>query len=233
MLHLHDISKSFNLTGGQKAHILNHLHLKVEAGESVGIIGPSGCGKSTLLNLIAGLDQPDSGEILFEGKPVQQFSVDELAQYRQQKIGMIFQLHHLLPQLTVMENILLPTLASPSKRSAKDDQARAESLLEKVGLTGRMGEFPATLSGGERQRVACVRALILKPRLLLADEPTGSLDHEHAESLADLLINLQQAESVALIVVTHAQSLAEKMDFHFELRDGKLHEHSTAADKAT
>jgi ABC-type lipoprotein export system ATPase subunit len=187
----------------------------------VAITGPSGSGKSTILNIIGALDRADSGEVLVDGRDVEKLRDAELASYRNTTVGFIFQLHHLLPQCTILENVLVPTLAGKL-----DDRAalrkRAEKLLDSVGLKHRLAHRPGELSGGERQRVAVARALINQPKLLLADEPTGALDRTSASRLVDLLAELNRDHGVTLIMVTHAPELASRMKRVLELRDGKL-----------
>jgi ABC-type lipoprotein export system ATPase subunit len=185
----------------------------------VAIVGPSGCGKSTLLNILGTLDEPGSGEVLFEGKSLRGASAETLAALRSEKIGFIFQLHHLLPQCTVLENVLVPTMALKTKT---DRTARALELLKSVGLDHRATYRPAQLSGGERQRVAVVRALINEPRLILADEPTGALDETNAAALTDLLIDLQQKTGVSLVLVTHHRAQAERMGRVLQIHEGRL-----------
>ena len=199
---------------------LDHASLTVGSDEIVALVGPSGSGKTTLLNLLGTLDRPDSGRVLLEGEDVTRFDEKELAAVRNRKIGFIFQSHYLLPQCTVWENVLVPTLAG--KGGGKEVEKRAARLLERVGLAGRLHHRPGQLSGGERQRVAVVRALINAPKLLLADEPTGALDRKNAGSLIDLLLELNREENVTLVVVTHAADLAHKIGRVFELRDGRL-----------
>jgi ABC-type lipoprotein export system ATPase subunit len=194
-------------------------------GESVAIIGPSGSGKSTLLQIIGTLDHPTTGLVNLAGQDLNQLKDDQLAAVRNEQIGFVFQFHYLLPQCSVLENVLVPTLARRSSnngRASERPEARANRLLERVGLSQRLGHRPGQLSGGERQRVAVVRALINRPRLLLADEPTGSLDHSSAQLLAELLGELNREENAALILVTHAVDLARRLKKVFELRDGKL-----------
>ncbi len=202
--------------------MLKDITLRLEVGEAVAILGPSGSGKSTLLNIIGGLDRPTSGRVLFDGKDLAQVSESELAKIRSQDIGFVFQFHHLLPQLTVWENVLVPALATEPQVPLQVTEDRARRLLERVGLLPRLAYRPGQLSGGERQRAAVVRSLINSPRLLLADEPTGSLDRASAEALAELLVELNREEKVTLIAVTHAQVLATKLPRVFELRDGVL-----------
>lgn len=221
LLTLSQVSKSYREPGGgPPVPVLRDISLQVQAGESLAIIGPSGCGKSTLLNILGTLDRPDSGTYEFEGTSLSDLSAPQLAALRSQKIGFIFQLHHLMPQCSVLENVLLPTLALPqSDRTARD---RAQALLHSVGLQDRLTWRPAQLSGGERQRVAVVRALINQPRLILADEPTGALDEANAERLTALLIQLQQTTGVSLILVTHQTAQAERMGRVLRIQSGAL-----------
>lgn len=221
LLQLKNVSKRYGSPDGAQAfEVLKGVNLNIDAGQSVAIVGPSGSGKSALLNIIGTLDRPTDGEVILDGQEVRQLDEKEVAALRNRKIGFVFQLHHLLPQCTVLENVLIPTLATPSDSGAARE--RAEGLLDRVGLKERMFHRPGQLSGGERQRVAVVRALINQPKLLLADEPTGSLDHASAENLAQLLVELNREEGVALIVVTHSLDLAGRMSKRFELRDGAL-----------
>jgi lipoprotein-releasing system ATP-binding protein len=200
---------------------------EVAAGQSLAIMGPSGSGKSTLLNIIGTLDKPTSGSVEIFGSNPLTLNERELAAFRNATIGFVFQAHHLLPQCSVLENVLLPTIVKrPSGNAASTEipQARAQRLLERVGLTSRMHGFPAQLSGGECQRAAVVRALINAPRVVLADEPTGSLDRASAEAIGALLSDLRKEENLALIVVTHSDDLAKRMDRTAHLRDGGLTE---------
>lgn len=209
--------------GGDGLTVLDGVSLEVQAGESVAIVGPSGSGKSTLLQIIGTLDRPTSGTVLLEGRDVTRLSDRELAAVRNLQIGFVFQSHYLLPQCTVLENVLVPTLAIKLPPAARRDAAqRAERLLARVGLGARLNHVPGQLSGGERQRVAVVRALINRPKLLLADEPTGSLDRTSAAGLAELLTQLNGEEAVTLIVVTHAPDLARQMGRSVELKNGAL-----------
>ena len=227
MLELSHVTKSYDSDGIGRVDVLKDVSLTVAPGESLAIVGPSGCGKSTLLNIIGTLDQPTSGTITLDGQNLAALASRELAATRNQKIGFVFQLHHLLPQCTILENVLLPTLAdAASKELAKGALERASKLLDRVGLGKRKSHRPGQLSGGERQRAAVVRALINQPRLLLADEPTGSLDRASAENLRDLLVELNREENVALIVVTHSADLAVAMSRVSELQNGTLAEKS-------
>ena len=232
MLELINVAKSYAFPNGAESHyVLKDVTLQVTAGESVSIIGPSGSGKSTLLNIIGTLDFPTAGRVLLDGKNLSEFNDKELATIRNREIGFVFQLHHLLPQCTVSENVLVPTLVNANRSSRKETETRARRLLESVELGPRLSHRPGQLSGGERQRVAVVRALINNPKLLLADEPTGSLDRVAADNLAQLLIELNREEGVTLIVVTHSMDLASRMGRVLELRDGMLLERAKEGDQ--
>ena len=199
--------------------VLAACDFSIGAGETVAIVGPSGSGKSTLLNLIGALDQPEGGEVIVAGKNLASLKPDELAEFRNTEVGFIFQLHHLLPHCTVMENVLVPTLARKATKAERlAFRDRALHVLGAVGLQHRLDHRPGQLSGGERQRAAVARALITSPKLLLADEPTGALDRENAARFTELLAELK----VAVIMVTHAPELAQKMGRVLELRAGKL-----------
>lgn len=202
--------------------VIDLLDFQLRDEESCVIAGPSGSGKSTLLNIIGGLTRPDSGKVEFNGKDLSELSNDELARYRNRDIGFIFQKHHLLPQLTLIDNILLPTIPFARDKQEFDPHDRALKLVKRVGLTDRLNHHPGQLSGGECQRVAVVRALINKPRLLLADEPTGSLDITSAAHLTDLLLELNADERTALIVVSHSQAVADKFSTHYHLKNGSI-----------
>jgi lipoprotein-releasing system ATP-binding protein len=209
-------------TDAARVQVLKGIELELQAGESIAIVGPSGCGKSTLLNLMGTLDQPTRGKVLLEGENLAELDAVRLAQLRNRSLGFVFQAHHLLPQCTVFENVLVPTLATKDVSVRDGARERAQRLLDKVGLGQRLGHRPGQLSGGERQRVAVVRALINEPRLLLADEPTGALDRVSAQGLGELLVRLNEEEGVAMVVVTHALDLANRMKRLLELRDGRL-----------
>jgi len=202
--------------------VLNNVSLDVAPGESLAIVGPSGSGKSTLLHIIGTLDRPTSGSVALNGQDLGALDDRQLAAVRNHQIGFVFQSHYLLPQCTVVENVLVPTLAAGETATRDDANERAERLLKRVGLGERMSHRPGELSGGERQRVAVVRALINKPQLLLADEPTGSLDQTSARELGQLLLELNREEGVTLVVVTHAPELARRMGRVLELKEGRL-----------
>jgi len=224
MLELIDVTKNYCEPGTPDyVPVLKSLSLSLAEGRTMAIVGPSGCGKSTLLNLIGALDTPTKGRIRFMEQDLTELNEMELARIRNREIGFIFQMHHLLPQCTVQENILIPTLAHPSALDAEKRRQRAIELIEKVGLSDCARRRPGELSGGQRQRVAVARALINHPNLLLADEPTGSLDNETAQGVMDLLLELNQAENAALVVVTHARNLARQFDTVATLRGGQLH----------
>jgi len=223
MLELVHVAKKYESPGDKQGlSVLKDIALKIESGQSLVIVGPSGSGKSTLLNIMGALDHPTNGQVLFDGQDLAALDESELASIRNKQIGFIFQLHHLLPQCTVLENVLVPTLADKKRSSVKENRDRAEYLLQRVGLEKFMLYRPGELSGGQRQRVAVVRALINNPKLLLADEPTGSLDKDSSENIAELLVELNRSETVTLVVVTHSLGLAERIGRVMELSDGLL-----------
>jgi len=225
MVELVDVTKTYGEPGGAGATgVLKGITLRIEPGRSVVIVGPSGCGKSTLLNIIGGLDHPTSGRVLLDGRDLAGLDDEELARLRNRQIGFVFQLHHLLPQCTVLENVLIPTLAMRDSSAPRQMRERAEALLARVGLEDRMSYRPGELSGGQRQRVAVARALINQPMLLLADEPTGSLDESTSRSIADLLAELNRDQGVTLIVVTHSHELASRIGHVLELSGGTLND---------
>ena len=221
LLQLQNITKGYGQPGTHSYRsVLKELNMELRLGEKVAIVGPSGSGKTTLLNLIGALDLPESGHVLFEETDITGYSKTELADFRNKKLGFIFQLHYLLPQLTLWENVLLPLLPQGNKIS-KEQKDWAEHLIRKVGIWEQRNQKPSEMSGGECQRTAVVRALINKPKLILADEPTGALDEENAFALSELLIQLSNEENVTLVTVTHSAELAEKMDKRYLLRNGK------------
>ncbi|PKP31537.1 MAG: hypothetical protein CVU00_12565 [Bacteroidetes bacterium HGW-Bacteroidetes-17] len=225
MIKLEKISKHYQSAGGQVVHkVLNDISLEIRKGDSIAIVGPSGCGKSTLLNLMGTLDLPTSGKIIFDGVEINTLDDKKLSALRNKRIGFVFQMHHLLPQLNVLENILLPALANSSKNQLKLTSEKAIQLLSEVGLKAHLYKFPGQLSGGECQRVAVVRALINEPDIILADEPTGSLDYESAEQIGNLLVDLQTRKNMALMIVTHSLDLANKMKTRYSLLNGQLNQ---------
>ncbi len=217
-LKLEEVRKSYDFDA-HKVEVLKGVTLDLTSGQSAAITGPSGCGKSTLLHIIGTLDTPSSGRLEIDGNDPVSLSEPELARFRNQMIGFVFQDHHLLPQYSVLENTLLPAMPFPSGDG--DSENRAALLLEKVGLSHRIHHRPAELSGGERQRVAVARALINRPKILLCDEPTGNLDSNTAASVADLFFELHAQEQNILIVVTHSSDLAQRFETRFTLREGK------------
>jgi lipoprotein-releasing system ATP-binding protein len=225
MVELVNVTKTYGEPDGAgTVNVLKGITLRIEPGRSVVVVGPSGCGKSTLLNIIGGLDHPTSGRVLLDGKDLAGLDDGELARIRNRQIGFVFQLHHLLPQCTVLENVLIPTLAEGDRSSRGEDRTRAEALLARVGLADRILYRPGELSGGQRQRVAVARALINRPKLLVADEPTGSLDESTSQSIADLLSELNREEGVTLVVVTHSRELASRIGRVMELSGGLLND---------
>jgi len=202
--------------------ILDGLDLVVRGGERFAIVGPSGCGKSTLLNILGTLDAPSEGKVIIDGIDTSGLAEKAIARIRSEKIGFIFQMHHLLPQCTALENALVPTLALATRPDPAAATERAKMLFERVGLADKLNSQPGRLSGGERQRVAVVRSLINSPRLLLADEPTGALDEDNAKRLIDLLVELNDSEALALIVVTHDRNIADAVGATRTLNRGKL-----------
>ena len=225
LLELVGVGKTYPAAAaGAGPTVLDGLDLRVRAGESLAVVGPSGCGKSTLLNIIGTLDRASTGKVLLAGQDLATMTDTQLAAVRSRQIGFVFQLHHLLPQCTILENVLLPTLAVAGWRAREQAEPDARQLLARVGLAHRLSHRPGQLSGGECQRAAVVRALINSPRIVLADEPTGSLDRDSAGELGRLLVELNRDEGVTLIVVTHSRELADLMGMRMELRAGKLAE---------
>jgi len=221
------VAKEFP-TRGQPLVVLQDVSFELSAGENLAILGPSGCGKSTLLHILGTLDDPTRGTVSINGANPFALSEPQLAEFRNRHIGFIFQDHHLLPQLTVLENVLVPTLAAGSP--GQEQIQRARELIARVGLAERIDHRPAELSGGEKQRAAAARALIHRPVLLLADEPTGSLDRTKAQELATLLLELQQQEGTMLVVVTHSLELAAQLSRRCQLDEGRLIEQQDAAE---
>ncbi|MFO1093416.1 MAG: ABC transporter ATP-binding protein [Planctomycetaceae bacterium] len=217
-LEVRELTKQFPAADGA-LHILSGVDLQLRRGDSVAITGPSGSGKSTLLYIIGLLDTPTSGSVMIDGQQPLSLSIADQAAFRNRKIGFVFQDHHLLPQCTVLENVLLPVLAEPS---SADRNSQARALLQRVGLGQRLDHRPAQLSGGERQRVAVCRALINDPLLLLADEPTGNLDRQTAEGIGSLLLEIAAEHRAMLICVTHSTELAARFPRQLLLQDGQL-----------
>ena len=218
MLSVSRVGKSYPAPDGQ-LEVLHDVSLSCAPGDAAAIMGPSGTGKSTLLYIIGALEPPTSGTVTLDGINPFTLPPRKLAVFRNREIGFVFQDHCLLPQCTVLENVLIPTLVGASDSGA---EAHARSLLEQVGLSHRTGHLPAQLSGGEKQRVALARALVRRPRLLLCDEPTGNLDRRTADGVASLLLSLQQKQEAVLVVVTHSADLAARFSIKFELTDRAL-----------
>jgi len=214
-----NLSKDF-ASHGAPLPILRNVNFTLSAGENVAILGPSGCGKSTLLHIVGGLDRPTAGNVRLGKQDIFDLREDALAKFRNEHIGFIFQDHHLLPQLSVLENVLIPALAFG--KPTEEHQKRAVELIQRVGLAGRISHRPAELSGGERQRAGVARAMLLRPQLLLADEPTGNLDRINSDTIGAMLLDMQKSENTMLIVVTHSQQLADRMQRRFSLMDGVL-----------
>lgn len=219
MLEVANLTKQYPMPV-KNLEVLSGIDFTMESGVSASIIGPSGCGKSTLLYILGGLEPPSSGQVKLSGRNPYELREKDLAAFRNKEIGFVFQDHHLMPQCSVLENVLIPTLVSSPGDTAED---RAVELLEQVGLSQRTHHRPHELSGGEKQRAALARALILRPQLLLCDEPTGNLDAESSETVVNLLFALQQSQKNMLIVVTHDLDIADRFQRRFKLSGGLLH----------
>jgi lipoprotein-releasing system ATP-binding protein len=219
MLEIHNLSKEYPAPGGQ-LRVLSEISLKLNAGDTASIIGPSGSGKSTLLYILGAMEPPTSGTVSLEDRNPHELDGKALAAFRNEKIGFVFQDHHLLPQCTVLENVLIPTLVAECTDSLHQ---RALALLERVGLESRLHHRPHELSGGEKQRVALARALVMKPRLILCDEPTGNLDHDATNTVMSLLFDLHEMQQGILIVVTHNLEIAQNFGLKYKLTDTRLH----------
>lgn len=223
IIELNKVSKTYINPGTNiQRDVLSDISLTISTGDALAIVGPSGSGKSTLLNIIGTLDNPSSGTVKFKGEDITRFNEQQLAQIRNKSIGFVFQFHHLLPQLSLIENVLVPVIPLGGKIDSQAISKRAMELLDSVGLAERIHQRPGQLSGGECQRAALVRALINHPELILADEPTGSLDQDSASQLGDLLLDINKKHNVAVVVVTHSLTLAEKMRGIYRLSNGRL-----------
>ena len=220
LLEVSHISKEYPTPRGP-LRVLSEVSFRMEVGQAASIMGPSGSGKSTLLHILGALDPPTSGTVILDGSNPYGLQESDLASFRNQRIGFVFQDHCLLPQCTVLENVLTPTLVATSNNNSL---ARARMLLDEVGLSDRLGHRPAELSGGEKQRVALARALINKPALLLCDEPTGNLDRKSAEAVASILMDLHSSQAAILLVVTHSAELAARFPLRYEMADGQVKE---------
>jgi lipoprotein-releasing system ATP-binding protein len=212
-----DLKKSYQVTKTNKLEVLKGISLKINKEAIVSVIGKSGAGKSTLLHILGTLDKPDSGKVLFEGKDVFDQKEKQISEFRSRQIGFIFQFHHLLPEFTAIENVMIASMIS-----GQPDKTKAEELLTEVGLKDRINHKPSELSGGEAQRVAIARALINSPKLILADEPTGNLDTENAASIIDLIFSLREKYKQTFVIVTHNEEFAKNCDTIVSLKDGKV-----------
>lgn len=215
MIEISNISKRYGTL-----QVLDNVNVTINSGELVTIVGPSGAGKTTLLQIVGTLDTPDSGKVLYEGKDVLQLKDNDLARFRNQNIGFVFQFHQLLPEFTTLENVAIPALIGGMKQ--KDADMRAKELLDYMGLTGRLNHKPSELSGGERQRVAVARALVNRPAVVLADEPSGSLDTQNKQDLHRLFFRLREEMKQTFVIVTHDESLAGDADRVLYMRDGRI-----------
>lgn len=221
LLSCQNVSK-FYQEGTQQTEVLKQVSFSMQPSELVAIVGSSGSGKSTLLHTLGGLDQPSSGEVFIKGQSLQQMTPNALAKLRNQYLGFVYQFHHLMADFTALENVMMPMLIGQQNKTEAQD--RAEQILSAVGLQHRISHRPSSLSGGERQRVAIARALVNNPALVLADEPTGNLDHKTTESIFELIQQLNQEKQIAFLLVTHDLNLAEKLNRRLIMQDGVLRE---------
>ncbi|MEO8447588.1 MAG: ABC transporter ATP-binding protein [bacterium] len=217
LIEITNVKKSYKVTKTNKLHVLKGITLNIYKEDISAIVGKSGAGKSTLLHILGTLDKPDSGKILFEGKDVFELKEKQISEFRSNEIGFIFQFHHLLPEFTAMENVMIASMIH-----GEPDKSKAEEMLTEVGLKDRMNHKPSELSGGEAQRVAIARALINSPRLILADEPTGNLDSENADAIIDLIFSLRKKYKQTFLIVTHNEEFAKSCDSIIHLQDGKV-----------
>jgi lipoprotein-releasing system ATP-binding protein len=215
LIEVTDLKKSYQVTKTNSLEVLKGVSLKIYNEDIVSIVGKSGAGKSTLLHILGTLDKPDSGKVIFEGQDVFQLKEKQISEFRNKKIGFIFQFHHLLPEFTAIENVMIASMIS-----GEPNKSRAEELLIEVGLKDRMEHKPSELSGGEAQRVAIARALVNSPKLILADEPTGNLDTENANAVTDLIFGLRDKYKQTFIIVTHNEEFAKKCDSIITMKDG-------------
>lgn len=222
MIEAKNIQKVYSV-GKRKLQVLSDIDLKINNGEFVAVVGPSGAGKSTLLHILGGLDSPTTGRVFFEGEDIYSLSDRQISRLRNTKFGFVFQFYHLLPDFTVLENVLFPVLINPEVKIDKADLVhKAKETLKDVGLINRITHFPGQLSGGEKQRVAIVRALINKPDLLLCDEPTGNLDSKSGEEVFSLISDISKKNNMTVVMVTHNVELAKQADKIYHLKDGLL-----------
>lgn len=219
LLQTHDIQKIYT-QGDENLTVLNNVEVNVKAGEMVALVGPSGSGKSTFLQVVGLLDKPTQGQLLIGGEDIAQASEEKRTQMRRDYLGFVYQFHYLLPEFSALENVVIPQMVAGAKR--KDAEMKAEELLTKLGLDHRFDHRPARLSGGEQQRVAIARALANKPKLLLADEPTGNLDPETSENVFSILLDLVKQQGIGAIIATHNMQIAERMDRILEIKNGRV-----------
>lgn len=221
VLQCNDIHKEFPSESGDGVlRILQGVNLQVNKADIISIVGSSGSGKSTLLHILGGLDQPTSGDVSWEGKSIYQFNKDQLADLRNRNVGFVFQFHHLLPEFTAMENVMMPALIQDTSFAKAED--RAKELLDRFGMSDRLNHRPSQLSGGEQQRVSMARALTNHPSIILADEPTGNLDEKNTESILSLLFQLREMEDVSIVLITHEKEIAARCDLVYSLQNGTL-----------
>ncbi|PIT49376.1 lipoprotein releasing system, ATP-binding protein [Snodgrassella alvi] len=213
------VSKTYD-DGHLQVLVLEDLHFNVRRGQSISIVGASGSGKSTLLHLLGGLDTPSGGTIRLMGQDITQLNQKALGQLRNQYLGFVYQFHHLLPEFSALENVMMPLLIGRMSKAQAEEQAKA--MLDKVGLSQRMAHRPSELSGGERQRAAIARAMVTHPACILADEPTGNLDRKNASNVLDIMLDLQRELDTSLVVVTHDEELASRFDDVLTVKDGRL-----------
>lgn len=219
ILEASNVSKTFQ-DGTKYVEVLNGVDIKIKPAEMVAIVGTSGSGKSTLLHLLGGLDSPDEGRVLVDGQDIHALSIKEQGELRNQKLGFVYQFHHLLSEFTALENVMIPLIiGGVSERSARE---RAEQIITKVGLIDRKTHNPSEMSGGERQRIAIARAMVTRPACILADEPTGNLDYKTAQSVYELMFDLNRDENTSFLIVSHDLNLANSMQTRYELIKGSL-----------
>jgi len=217
-----NITKSFKSETGTKLEVLKELSIEIEEGSITAVVGSSGSGKSTLLHILGGLDQPDEGQVLWRNNPLTDLNTEALAEFRNKNLGFVFQFHHLLPEFTALENVAMPALIRGN--SVNKASVRANELLHRFGIKDRANHRPTQLSGGEQQRVSMARALMNKPDILLADEPTGNLDDQNTQIILDLLFELREYENISILLITHEMDIAHKADCIFELNHGKINQ---------
>lgn len=221
VLQCSDIHKNFPSESGDGVlRILQGVDLQVKKAEIISIVGSSGSGKSTLLHILGGLDQPTSGDVFWEGKSIYRYNKDQLAELRNKQVGFVFQFHHLLPEFTAMENVMMPALIQDVPLPKAEN--RAKELLDRFGMSGRLNHRPSQLSGGEQQRVSMARALTNNPAIILADEQTGNLDEKNTESILSLLFQLRDMEEVSIVLITHEKDIATRCDIVYSLHNGRL-----------